>query len=199
MVLEAKSKKYTSSLTYTIQNIVVKSSLNLEHDLNLNLIASKINNTQYEKSRFPGLFIRYSHPKCVVIVFRTGKLILTGIKIFNDIDLIIERLVLKLNEILPVEIARKSMKTEVVNIVTTANLYNEIDLNKALLRLKNAVFDPEVFPGLIFKLFDPVRASFLIFSNGKIVLTGIREAKEIESVLINLGRLLRKEGLFEKI
>ena len=199
MVLEARSNKYTSSLTYTIQNIVVKSSLNVEHDVNLSLLASTIHNTQYEKSRFPGLFIRFHNPKCVVIVFRSGKLILTGIKIFTDIDLIIERLVLQLNGILPKEIAKKSMKTEVVNIVTTANLYKEIDLNKALIKLENAVFDPEVFPGLIFKSLNPVRSSFLIFSNGKIVLMGIREEKAIEPVLIYLGRLLKRKGLFNKI
>ncbi|KKK54184.1 hypothetical protein LCGC14_3087280, partial [marine sediment metagenome] len=58
MLIEAKSNKDTSSLTYTIQNIVLKSSLNVEHDVNLSLLASTINNTQYEKSRFPGLFIR---------------------------------------------------------------------------------------------------------------------------------------------
>lgn len=197
MLIEAKSNKDTSSLTYTIQNIVVKSSLNVEYELNLTLLASTINNTQYEKSRFPGLFIRFHNPKCVVIVFRSGKLILTGIKIFPDIDLIIERLVLQLNGILPKEIAKKSMKTEVVNIVTTANLYKEIDLNKALITLENAVFDPEVFPGLIFKSLNPVKSSFLIFSNGKIVLTGIREEKMIEPVLIHLGRLLKRKELFK--
>ena len=196
MLIEAKSNKDTSSLTYTIQNIVVKSSLNVEYELNLSLLASTIINTQYEKSRFPGLFIRFHNPKCVVIVFRSGKLILTGIKIFTDIDLIIERLLLQLNEILPKEIAKKSMKTEVVNIVTTANLYKEIDLNKALIKLENAVFDPEVFPGLIFKSLNPVKSSFLIFSNGKIVLTGIREERMIEPVLIHLGRLLKRKELF---
>ncbi|HEC36656.1 hypothetical protein LCGC14_1262150 [marine sediment metagenome] len=197
MLIEAKSNKDTSSLTYTIQNIVIKSSLNVEYDLNLSLLASTINNTQYEKSRFPGLFIRFQNPKCVVIVFRSGKLILTGIKIFTDIDLIIERLVLQLNGILPKEIAKKSMKTEVVNIVTTANLYKEIDLNKALITLENAVFDPEIFPGLIFKSLNPVKSSFLIFSNGKIVLTGIREERMIEPVLIHLGRLLKRKELFK--
>lgn len=197
MLIEAKSNKVTSSLTYTIQNIVVKSSLNVEYELNLSLLASTINNTQYEKSRFPGLFIRFHNPKCVVIIFRSGKLILTGIKLFTDIDLIIERLVLQLNGILPKEIAKESMKTEVVNIVTTANLYKEIDLNKALIKLENAVFDPEVFPGLIFKSLNPVKSSFLIFSNGKIVLTGIREEKMIEPVLIHLGRLLKRKELFK--
>ncbi|MHA2324733.1 MAG: hypothetical protein ACXACB_04975, partial [Promethearchaeota archaeon] len=58
---------------------------------------------------------------------------------------------------------------------------------------------PEVFPGLSYTIFSPKKYVFLIFSTGKIVLTGIREESSIETVLINLGRLMKKEELFKTL
>ena len=79
MVLVAKPKEEKNSLTYSLQNFVVKSRLPIEEDLDLNLLANKLNNSQYDSNRFPGLFFRISQQKCVIIIFRNGKLILTGV------------------------------------------------------------------------------------------------------------------------
>ena len=56
MVLELKPKGDTSSLTYTIQNIVVKTFLDIKEDLDLVLLSEKLINSNYNKDRFPGLF-----------------------------------------------------------------------------------------------------------------------------------------------
>ena len=74
MVLDVKTKDEKRSLTYTIQNIVAKTSLNLDHDLVLNTINTTLKNTEYNPKRFPGLFLRFRHPKCVIIIFRNGKM-----------------------------------------------------------------------------------------------------------------------------
>ena len=103
MVLELKPKGDTSSLTYTIQNIVVKTFLDIKEDLDLVLLSEKLINSNYNKDRFPGLFAKFNHPKCAVIIFRNGNLILTGLKSFSHIGLIIERLILSLNKIIPIK------------------------------------------------------------------------------------------------
>ncbi|MHA1527106.1 MAG: TATA box-binding protein, partial [Promethearchaeota archaeon] len=81
-------------------------------------------------------------------------------------------------------------------IVATANFGNKIDLDLSAITLNNVIFEPEVFPGLIFKCVQPVKCVFLIFNSGNVVLTGIREEKGIEPALIDLGRLMRKKNLF---
>lgn len=200
MVLEVKpQEEEKNSLTYTLQNFVVKSRLPVEKDLDLPLLATKLNNSQYDKKRFPGLFVRFSHPKCVVIIFRNGKLILTGLKSSNNIESVLKRLVLTLDKIDTIKILNDQIQNEIVNIVVTANLFREINLDAAVIKLINAIYEPEVFPGLIYKSISPVKSVFLIFSTGKIVLTGIREEIVIEPVLINLGRLLNEEDLFRKV
>ena len=194
--LEKKSKEEKNSLTYTVQNIVVKSTLNIKSDIDLIKIVKHVKNTEYNKERFPGLFLRITDPKCVVIIFRTGKMILTGIKAFINIEKIVDFIVKELNKTVKANIKRDMVKSEVVNIVATANFDNKIDLDLSAITLNNVIFEPEVFPGLIFKCVQPVKCVFLIFNSGNVVLTGIREEKGIEPALIDLGRLMRKKNLF---
>lgn len=193
-----KSKEEKNTLTYTIQNIVVKSTLNIKSDIDLIKLVKLLKNTEYNKERFPGLFFRITDPKCVVIIFRTGKLILTGIKAFSHIKKIVDFIVKELNKTLKANIKRDMVNSEVVNIVATASFENQINLDLSAITLNNVIFEPEVFPGLIYKCINPIKCVFLIFSSGNVVLTGIREEKAIEPALINLGRKIRKENLFLK-
>ncbi len=196
MVLETKSKDDKEGLTYTIQNIVVKDIFNFEEKINLKELSTKINNTEYNPDRFPGLFIRYTHPRCVIIFFRNGKLILTGLKSFNQIDLIIKRLIFKLNDIFEFQINPSSIQPKIVNILITANFYKKINLNLAVLKLDNSVYEPEVFPGLIYNTSIPIKSVFLLFSTGKVVFTGINQKNMIEPALKYLRNLLNAKDLF---
>ncbi|MFX1379528.1 MAG: TATA-box-binding protein [Promethearchaeota archaeon] len=186
------------SLTYTIQNIVVKTSLNLEENIDLQKVSQAVQNTEYNSERFPGLFARFSHPKCVIILFKNGKIILTGLKSFNHIKLALNRLILKLNKILEKNINKNLIHPKVVNIVITANFNIQINLDRAAVKLENSIYEPEVFPGLIFRSIIPVKSVFLIFSTGKVVFTGVNEKEVIEPALINLGRVLNEKKLFRK-
>lgn len=187
-----------TSLTYTIQNIVVR--INLKCNLNLDKIEECLSNITYNPRRFPGLFLRINAPKSVLIIFRSGKIILTGIKLFKDIDLIIKILTTKLNhkQLMNNALLKGNLKVKIVNIVITADLNNKIDLDLASLILENAIYEPEVFPGLIYKRKEPVKSTFLIFSTGKLVFTGIDRKDVIEPSLISIGRLLKNKGLFKQ-
>ena len=198
MVLKAKSNENRSSLTYIVQNIVVKSSLDINNPLDLKLLSSKLENFQYNPDRFPGLFARFKRPKCVIIIFKNGKLILTGLKSSENIDLTIKRLIQKIKEIVPSHLKNDSFTSETVNIVITADLDREVNLDRAVIQLDNSIYEPEVFPGLIYKRVEPVKCAFLIFSTGKVVLTGIRDEMIIEPPLVSLGRLIKKEELFKE-
>ncbi|MFX1321795.1 MAG: TATA-box-binding protein [Promethearchaeota archaeon] len=200
MILEENSAEDNYSLTYTIQNIVakssLKSSLNPNLELDLKKLSEKLINVEYNSNRFPGLFLRLSNPKCVIIIFRNGKLILTGIKSFGDIDFVIDKLILELNNILRIHIQKELMSTMVVNIVITADFFKKINLDLAAIKLENSIYEPEVFPGLVYNCTNPVKSVFLLFSTGKIVFTGIREKNLIEPALIYLGKLIKGKDLF---
>lgn len=196
MDLELRLKDDIKSIEYIIQNIVVKTSLDIGEILDLNKISVELKNTEYNSERFPGLFVRIRHPKCVIIIFKNGKLILTGLKAFDHINLVLVRLILKLNKIFEYNIDNNSIQPKVVNIVSTANFYKQINLDLTALKLDNTIYEPEVFPGLVYHSLIPVKSVFLIFSNGKIVFTGVNEEKYIQPALLNLERLLNNNKLF---
>jgi transcription initiation factor TFIID TATA-box-binding protein len=203
MEIEKKSNSNKKrSLTYIIQNIVVKVDLNPNPDSNLNLeleiLSEKIKNADYDKKRFPGLFLKMIDPKCVAIIFRSAKIILSGLKSFSDIDIIISRIVGELKSKGKIYIDIHSIKSEIVNIVITANLYDKINLDLAAIKLENTIFEPEIFPALIYKSKVPVKCVFLVFNNGKIVLTGVKKRESIETALIHFGKLLKVKELFMK-
>ncbi|MFC2154834.1 TATA-box-binding protein, partial [Candidatus Altiarchaeota archaeon] len=61
-----------------IQNIVASSSLDLK--VNLDVLATECYDTEYEPEQFPGLVFRLDKPKTVMLIFRSGKIIITGAK-----------------------------------------------------------------------------------------------------------------------
>ncbi|MCK5240478.1 MAG: TATA-box-binding protein, partial [Candidatus Thorarchaeota archaeon] len=67
-----------------VQNIVA--SANLGAELNLELAAMTLENTLYEPEQFPGLIYRMKNPKVVILLFGSGKLVITGAKFEPQID-----------------------------------------------------------------------------------------------------------------
>ena len=83
---------------------------------------------------------------------------------------------------------------KIVNIVATANFGIRIPLEKMAEHLGGTEYEPEQFPGLVYKLTtSDVKATFLLFSNGKIVCTGTKSEEEVhralDKLIINLKKI----------
>ena len=59
------------------------------------------------------------------------------------------------------------------------------------LGLENIEYEPEQFPGLVFRMKDP-KVVILIFSTGKVICTGARNREDVEQALTNLQRELEE-------
>lgn len=70
---------------FKVQNIVCTGSAGFCLKLT-ELAADYSLEAQYEPELFPGLIFRMTKPKCVALLFRTGKFIITGLKSIYDID-----------------------------------------------------------------------------------------------------------------
>jgi transcription initiation factor TFIID TATA-box-binding protein len=82
----------------------------------------------------------------------------------------------------------------VTNIVANASLGFEVDLTG--MSEQPDFFKDEHFPGVIYKMKDPVKA-VLIFSSGKMVFTG---AKNIENIRLAFHKMLGFiEDRFKKV
>ena len=70
-------------------------------------------------------------------------------------------------------------------MIGTAKLSNFLNLDLIALYLENNLYDPTIFPAVIYHMSDP-KASFLIFSTGKIICVGVTKK---ETILIAINKL----------
>jgi transcription initiation factor TFIID TATA-box-binding protein len=79
---------------------------------------------------------------------------------------------------------------KVQNIVATASLGKEVSLTKLARSQSNTEYNPEQFPGLVYKLVEPT-ATFLLFSNGKLVCTGTKNKQQLDDSMEQLNKNIR--------
>ena len=87
-----------------------------------------------------------------------------------------------------------SVTTKIVNVVASAALKHEIELNAVMKAFPGVEYRPEQFPGLVFRLKKP-RTTTLIFGSGKMVCTGARSEKDVMRALKRVVRKLKKYGV----
>jgi len=83
---------------------------------------------------------------------------------------------------------------EIQNIVASANLRAGVDLEKAAFLLENAMYEPEQFPGLIYRMKEP-KVVLLIFSSGKVVCTGAKREEEVREAVMKVYQMLKEYGV----
>jgi len=176
-----------SSSNYKVQNIVATASLG--KPVPLTKLARTQPNTEYNPETFPGLVLRVKEPKSAVLVFSSGNLVCTGTKSIGQVQQVIQEVIKQLRKI-NVKITTKP-KITVQNIVASGTINLKLNLNFLALELKNTEYEPEQFPGLVYKLAEP-NATFLLFSNGKLVCTGTKSEEEARAALDKLVENLKK-------
>ncbi|MEK0330797.1 MAG: TATA-box-binding protein [Nitrosopumilus sp.] len=83
---------------------------------------------------------------------------------------------------------------DIVNVVASATIDQELDLNDITKKFPDTEYHPEQFPGLVFRLKNPKTAT-LIFRTGKMVCTGSKsEALAVKAVNMVVAKL-RKGGI----
>jgi len=169
-----------------VQNIVATTSLG--KPVSLTKLARTQSNTEYNPEQFPGLVLRVKKPKSAVLVFSSGNLVCTGTKSLSQVKQVIEAVIKQLRKI-GVRVTEKP-KINVQNIVASGSIDLQLNLNILSLTLENTEYEPEQFPGLVYKLMEP-NATFLLFSNGKLVCTGTKNKKQLEESMKQLEKNIK--------
>jgi len=175
--------------SYRIENIVA--TVNLGVDLNLEMLAEKLPAAEYNPEQFPGLILRLQKPKISALIFRTGNMVCTGAKSEEELKRAIKSLIKILNEY-GAEIPMNP-DIQVQNIVASGNLHAEVVIERSALMLENSMYEPEQFPGLIYRMGDP-KVVLLIFSSGKIVCTGAKRDLQVKEAIVKLYDKLKDVG-----
>ena len=173
------------------QNVVV--SADIHRDLPLEKLATKLEGAEYNPEQFPGLIYKSEVPKFSALLFSSGKIICTGTKSLRDAKAAIDAIVKKLNSINLKVTGTPDVKVQ--NMVASGSVGGRLNLNEIVVKFENTEYEPEQFPGLVYKLPNS-HITFLLFGTGKIVVTGAKSEKEIiESVYILRDQLKKGNEL----
>ena len=169
-----------------VENIVASTAF--ADKLDLDVIIQSVEGAEYEPEQFPGLVYKLSNPKTATLLFKSGKANCTGAKSIEDVRKTVGIIVEMLRK-LDVDVY-KNPKIVVQNIVAVADLGGELNLTETAmgLGLENIEYEPEQFPGMVYRIKEP-KVAMLLFSSGKIVCTG---AKKVEDVLIAAEKLSKE-------
>jgi transcription initiation factor TFIID TATA-box-binding protein len=85
-------------------------------------------------------------------------------------------------------------ETQIQNMVASVGLDGRVDLEKVTYSLKRTMYEPEQFPGLIYRMDDP-KVVILIFSTGKLVCTGAKKEGEVHRAVTKLQETLEEKTL----
>ncbi|MBU1940468.1 MAG: TATA-box-binding protein, partial [Candidatus Thermoplasmatota archaeon] len=162
--------------------------------LDLDMIAQALEGAEYEPEQFPGLVYRLDVPKTATLLFRSGKANCTGAKTIDDVRKTVDMIAEKL-KMLAVDVY-SNREIVIQNMVATADLGGELNLNEVAVAfgLDNVEYEPEQFPGLVYRVKEP-RVVMLLFGSGKIVCTGGRTVEDVSIAVEQLFKTLSTMGL----
>lgn len=169
-----EEKKYE---TLKIENIVASGVI--ADSIDLETISKKIKNCELNTKRFPGAVYRIENPKIASLIFSSGKVVLTGIRDKEDLKEGLKIIIRSLKEAGVATLDEP--KVTITNIVCSYDIGKYINLNRVVitLNLENIEYEPEQFPGLVYRIEDP-KIVALLFSSGKIILTGGKNMDDIK-------------------
>ena len=176
--------------TLSIENVVASATLNQKVDLNA--VVKGYPGVEYRPEQFPGLVFRLKRPKTATLIFSSGKMVCTGAKSEKESRRAVMKVVKELKKGGIIIISKPELKIQ--NIVASGGLGGMIDLEKAAYMLDHAMYEPEQFPGLIYRMAEP-KVVILLFASGKLVCTGAKKEQFVYEAVDKLHTLLEETNL----
>lgn len=178
----------------TVQIVNVVASGSLEHGMDIKAINEIFPETEYKPKSFPGLIFRLKSPKTSSLLFSSGKMICTGGRSEEQAASAIRKIVrlLKKQGI----VIKGSPTVNIQNIVASIDLggsVNLVDLYMERGMKGSAMYEPDQFPGLIYRMKDP-EVVLLVFSSGKVVCTGAKNEADVYRATEEMSRLLENHN-----
>ena len=173
-----------------IENVVATGTLH--QNIDLGSIVRVFPGVEYRPEQFPGLVYRVKKPKATTLIFGSGKMVCTGTKSERQAHKAVMKVVDELNHNGIVILSKPEIQVQ--NIVASAGLGGHIDLEKVTYSLKRTMYEPEQFPGLIYRMEDP-KVVILMFASGKLVCTGAKKETEVHRAIAKLQETLEEKEL----
>lgn len=187
--VEAFSSEKPHDFPYKIINVVALGILALPENQPINFDELEKRMQVKRLNRFPCVMFKVE--QISIILFKNGKMIITGIKRREDIPIIQDNISSHLNVH---GIMFNNFEIKIQNLVAMCQLGKTINLEMACLTLTNCIYEPEQFPAAIIK--NSSGGAFLLFSNSKIICLGMRNLDNLERSLCDLIQSIFENDIF---
>lgn len=196
-VKKKSDKKTTKKII--IQNVVATVDLGVK--IKMEQAASRLPakaSVSYIPEQFPGIVVKIKEPKVSILVFGSGKMVVTGAKSREMIKAAVDVVVGLLRDAGASAKTSKAPKITVQNVVASGGLGCRINLELAALLMDNAMYEPEQFPGLIYRMTNP-KAVFLLFQSGNLVCTGAKKEDDVYVAIDKVRGVLEEIDALEEV
>ena len=187
---ELEHNEIEQDLGINIENVVASASL--DQTIDLLSIMKVFRNVEYRPKQFPGLVYRLKKPKTATLIFGSGKMVCTGAKSEKMAKRAVNKVVRELKNGGIIILGKPTITIQ--NIVASANLHGKIDLETAADIMDNVMYEPEQFPGLIYRMGNP-KVVMLLFASGKLVCTGAKYEEIVKEAVEKLHEILQDYDL----
>lgn len=192
VLLESPESNVSEVFKVRVENVVA--TANLKQNLDLHAISRVFHQAEYKPQHFPGVIFRASRLRVTALIFSSGRMVCTGGRSSNQSRRSIVRIVDELKRAGIVIVARPEITIQ--NVVASGELCVRIDLEDAAMKLKRTVYEPEQFPGLIYRM-DKPQVVILLFATGKFVCTGARSEEDVKQSVIRLHDDLKMANVID--
>jgi len=188
--MSTDSEGTKKDLQVSIENVVASASL--DQKIDLLAIMKVFRNVEYRPKQFPGLVFRLKRPKTATLIFGSGKMVCTGAKSEKKARSAVKKVVRELKNAGIIILGKPEIVIQ--NIVASANLHGKIDLETAADIMDNVMYEPEQFPGLIYRMAEP-KVVLLLFASGKLVCTGAKHEGMVVEAVGKVHDILEEDAL----
>ena len=172
-----------------VENVVA--STDIKKILSLDRLLTILEASEYEPEQFPGLVYRLDEPKVATLIFRSGKIICVGARSTAAAREALRKTVRNIKKI-GIRVNENAIKVKIENIVVAVDLERDLNLDQLAFKLEGSEYEPEQFPGLVYRIPDP-KVAFLLFSSGRVVCAG---AKSLDAVKLAVKKLKKTLASF---
>lgn len=188
-----KSPPLTTNRSWVhVVNVVVTATF--QEELDLPRIASLFPQSSYRPEKFPGLVFKQKQPKMAFLLFHSGKMICTGAKSVRHANAAIQHLIRK-GRSRGVQWRQRSVSS-ISNMVASGYVGGRVRLEQATFHLRRALYDPEQFSGIIYRLDQP-QVVLLLFASGRFVCTGAKRESDLHEAMRMLQNQLTRHSLID--
>ncbi len=178
---------YSGEVLESMEIVNIVATVEVSSHLDLQKIASAVENTEFDPSGGKWLKMRLRPEDYYIAFYGSGKFLVTGVRSIELIEKISDRVISILRKA-DVNIDKRQIIIQ--NLVAVGYVEINSTLEKIVYALdtSKASYEPEQFPGLIYKEFG---GTILLFSSGKVVITGLSKEEEINTVHEKFNALIK--------